>query len=67
MKYKIKVNAEPSAEDELTTKLFQEAVKAAIKKNKLLGVPIARYDGRRKLAYLEYPDKSRVYYERTKK
>lgn len=64
MKYKITVNGKPTPEDERTTKLFQEAVKAAIKRNKVLGVPIARYDGRRKSAYLEYPDNRRDYVEK---
>ena len=61
MKTKLHINTKPTKEDEEMTKLFREAVKWEIKKSKLKGLPIARYDGRKKKGYLEYPDGRRVY------
>ncbi len=49
-------------EDELE-EIFSEAAKLLIKKKKLKGVPVARYDLETKRAYLEYPDGRKVYAE----
>lgn len=61
MKTTLYVNAKPTKEDEEMTRLFKEAVKAELKKSKLMGLPIAKYDGRKKESYLEYPDGRRKY------
>lgn len=42
-------------------KLFVEAVKAAKKQAKVMGCAVSGYDARRKKAYIDYPDKGRVY------
>jgi len=48
------------SEDEIT-KAFQDAVQREIMMKKQKGIPIARYDGETKKAYLEYPDGMREY------
>lgn len=50
------------SDDELTRR-FKEAVKLEKKRCKIMGLPIAEYDGRKKKAYLLYPDGHREYYD----
>ena len=57
----VKINPPVSPEDEKEQKLFVEAVRAAKKKAKVMGCAISGYDARRKKAYIDYPDKGRVY------
>jgi hypothetical protein len=54
--YKVIYSAKPTKEDAKQNKLFKEAVKLAVKRQKLLGKPIARYDAATGKAYMEYPD-----------
>lgn len=61
MKMILHVNVKPTKDDENMTRLFKEAVKWEIKKNTLMGLPIAKYDGRKKKGYLEYLDGSKIY------
>ena len=42
--------------DKEMDKRAQEAVKAAIHKAKIMKKPIARWDNKKQIAYLEYPD-----------
>ena len=43
------------------TRAFRTAVEQAIRKNQENGHPIARYDAKKRSAYLEYPDGRREY------
>lgn len=45
------------------TKSFSNSMSMAIKHQKDNGLPVARYDIDKKMAYLEYPDGSRKYVE----
>ena len=47
--------------DEEMDFLCNEAVKAAIHRQKVMGFPVARYDVERGEPYLEYPNGERVY------
>lgn len=47
-------------DDELTER-FRQAVELANLEKRIKGVPIAGYDPKDKLAFLEYPDGSRKY------
>ncbi len=57
----VKVNSSVNKADEREQKLFVEAVKAAKKQAKVMGCAVSGYDARRKKAYIDYPDKGRVY------
>lgn len=59
----IKKMTHSNGEDSELTKKFRMAVKLELKKKKILGIPIAKYDARRKKAYLEYADGKREYAE----
>ncbi|MBT9141461.1 MAG: hypothetical protein DDT30_02053 [Dehalococcoidia bacterium] len=48
------------SEDDITN-AFQAAVQREIVGKKQKGIPVARYDGETRRAYLEYPDGTRVY------
>jgi hypothetical protein len=60
---KIKVNPPVNDEDRKEEKLFKEAVKVAKKKAKIMGCAVAGYDERKKKAYIDYPDKDRIYFD----
>lgn len=51
--------------DEEMDKRFKHAVKSAIDKQKIMGLPVARYDSKNKKAYLEHPDGRREYVQIT--
>ena len=57
----VKVNSPVTEADAKEQKLFAEAVKAANKQAKVMGCAVSGYDARRKKAYIDYPDKGRVY------
>jgi len=59
----IKKMIQTDQEDYELTEKFKMAVKLELKKKKILGIPIAKYDAKRKKAYLEYTDGRRVYSE----
>lgn len=59
--YTVHDSAKPTKEDAKQDKLFKEAVKMAVKRQQLLGKPVARYDAVTGKAYLEYPDGKRKY------
>lgn len=48
------------SDDELTER-FKEAIRIDNEIKKIKGAPIAGYDTKRKVAYLEYPDGRRKY------
>lgn len=50
-----------SMSDDEMTRLFQEAVKLEIQKNKIMRLPINGYDTALKRSYIEYPDGRREY------
>lgn len=50
------------SDDELT-ELFKESIRIDNEIKRIKGMPIAGYDEKRKLAYLEYPDGRRTYAE----
>jgi len=50
--------------DAAITDSFRSAVRHTVDFSKARGCPIARYDAKRKVAYLEYPDGSKVYHEK---
>ena len=54
--YTVHYSAKPTKEDAKQNKLFKEAVKLAVKRQKLLGKPVARYDASTGKAYMEYPN-----------
>ncbi len=47
--------------DEELTRRFKESIRIDNEIRKIKGLPIARYDDEKKLAYLEYPDGRREY------
>ncbi|MCR5150452.1 MAG: hypothetical protein K6B52_04440 [Clostridiales bacterium] len=47
-------------EDELE-EVFEKAAKLIIAKKKLKGIPVAGYDPKRKLPFVEYPDGTKEY------
>lgn len=47
--------------DEELTYRFNEAIRIDEEIRKIKGLPVARYDGETKRAYLEYPDGRREY------
>lgn len=51
-------------QDAAITDSFRSAVRHTVDFTKARGCPIARYDVKRKEAYLEYPDGSRVYHKK---
>ncbi len=53
---KIHFGTKPTKADAKQDKLFREAVKLAIKRQKLMGQPVARYDKVTGKVYMEYPD-----------
>jgi len=53
----------PDEDDGKLTEKFRMAVKLELKKKKILGIPIAKYDVKRKKAYLEYADGRKEYAE----
>ncbi|MGX8833342.1 hypothetical protein ACWG0P_03935 [Amedibacillus sp. YH-ame6] len=61
MKMILHVNVKPTKEDEHMTKLFFRSGEMGNQKNTLKRYPIAKYDGRKKKGYLEYPDGSKIY------
>jgi hypothetical protein len=47
--------------DDEMTRRFQAAVKLSIEKNKVLGLPVSKYDFQNHRAYLQYPDGRKEY------
>ena len=47
--------------DEEMTARFKESIRIDDEIRKIKGLPVARYDGKTKKAYLEYPDGRREY------
>ena len=48
------------SDDEILRR-FKEAIRIDEEERKILGIPQARYDGKSRRAYLEYPDGRREY------
>ena len=47
--------------DEELTRLFKESIRIDNEIRRIKGLPVARYDGKAKKAFLEYPDGRREY------
>jgi len=58
----LKVTRESVEQDDAITDSFRSAVRHTVDFTKARGCPIARYYVKRKEAYLEYPDGSKVYH-----
>ena len=61
MNEKYKLNTEIGAEDDEQFKNIQQGVRLQVKLNQLKGTPVAKFDAKKKLPYLEYPDGRREY------
>lgn len=59
-----KIPTDSDEQDAAITDSFRSAVRHTVDFTKARGCPIARYDAKRKAAYLEYPDGSKVYHEK---
>lgn len=56
-----KINEQIGEEDSEQVKSIQQGVRIQVKLNQLKGKPVARFDAKKKRAYLEYPDGRREY------
>lgn len=52
-------------EDDKLQDAFIQAVRIEIRKKKIKGSPIAKYDARSKKAYIQYSDGRKVYFDGT--